>query len=102
VKNPASVIYQFANAQTRHIDLVLLTKTTVIIVLTLSLTGFIAFAPRFSATLIALFWETSLFIKQNSAFFVVAPNALSLNLLLQCCNKVIKLMDYRIITYNST
>jgi hypothetical protein len=55
LKNPASVIDQFANAQTRHTDLVLLTKTTVIIVLSLSLTGFIAIAPRFSATLIALF-----------------------------------------------
>jgi hypothetical protein len=55
LKNPASVIDQFANAQTRHIDLVLLTKTTVTIVLSLSLTGFIAFAPRFPATLIARF-----------------------------------------------
>jgi hypothetical protein len=45
LKNPASVIDQFANAQTRHVDLVLLTKTTVTTVFSLSLTGFIAFAP---------------------------------------------------------
>jgi hypothetical protein len=55
LKNPASVIDQFADTQTRHIDLVLFTKTTVTIVLSLSLTGFIAFASRFQATLIALF-----------------------------------------------
>jgi hypothetical protein len=55
LKNPASVIDQFANVQTRHIDLVLLTKTAVTVVLSLSLTGFIASAPRFPATLIALF-----------------------------------------------
>jgi isocitrate dehydrogenase kinase/phosphatase len=55
LKNPASVIDQFANAQTRRIDLVLLTKATVTIVLSLSLTGFIAYAPRFPATLVAFF-----------------------------------------------
>jgi hypothetical protein len=55
LKNSASVINQFANAQTRHIDLILLTKTTVTIIHSLSLTGFTAFAPRFPATLTALF-----------------------------------------------
>jgi hypothetical protein len=55
LKNPASVVDQFANAQTRRIDLVLLTKTTVTKVLSLSVIGVIAYALRFSATLIALF-----------------------------------------------
>jgi hypothetical protein len=55
LKNPANIIDQFANVQIRHIDLVSLTKTTVTVVPSLSLTGFIAYAPRFPATLIALF-----------------------------------------------